>query len=217
MIAGIRCKVCGLTNLADAEAAEVFGADDLGFIFAPDSPRRITLGQYAAMAARLPDRRKVAVSVEPAPAELEALRAAGFDLFQIHFRHDRPLAEVAAWSETVGVERLLLAPKLPPEAEVAAAWLPLTTAFMLDTFHAGFGGSGRTGDWAKFARHRRAHPGHAWIVAGGLRAENIAEAVRASGAGWIDLNSGVERAPGLKDPARLAAVAAALSALAPGA
>ena len=111
MIDGIRFKVCGLTSLIDAELADKVGADCLGFIFHPESPRRVTLAQYAAMAPRLPARRKVAVFVEPTPAVVAEAVALKFDFFQVHFRHDRPLSEVVAWSKTVGVDRLWLAPQ----------------------------------------------------------------------------------------------------------
>lgn len=203
MIDGIRFKVCGLTSLIDAELADRVGADCLGFIFHPESPRRVTLAQYAAMAPRLPSRRKVAVFVEPTPAALAEAVALKFDFFQVHFRHDRPLTEVAAWSKTVGVDRLWLAPKLPPEIDADPRWLPLARYFLIDTFHAGFGGSGKVGDWSKFARHQSTHPKHVWILAGGLNPENIADALTRSGAKFVDVNSGVEAAPGVKDAERL--------------
>lgn len=204
MIDGIRLKVCGLTSHVDAEFADRCGADYLGFILYPKSPRHIALATYQAMAARLPERRKVAVSVEPARAEVEAMKGAGFDFFQFHFRHDLPVAAIEEWSELVGAEKLWLAPKLPPGLEVATEWLPLAKFFLLDTFHAeGFGGSGRTGDWGKFARHQTAHPDKTWILAGGLNPENIDEALRASGTRFVDVNSGVESAPGVKDHAKL--------------
>ncbi len=204
MIDGVRLKVCGLTSLVDAELADRCGADYLGFILYPKSPRQIALAQYAALAKRLPDRRRVAVSVEPTLDELAAMRAAGFDYFQIHFRSETPHATVVAWSELVGVERLWLAPKLPPASDVAPEWLPLAKYFLLDTFHeSGFGGSGQVGDWAKFARHLAAHPTQKWILAGGLNPENIGDALRASGARFVDVNSGVEAAPGVKDHEKL--------------
>jgi len=204
MIDGIRFKVCGLTSLVDAEFADRCGADYLGFILHAKSPRCVTLPQFKAMAARLPERRKVAVSVEPARDELAAMAAAGFDFFQIHFRPETPLATVAAWSEAVGAERLWLAPKLPPASDVAAEWLPLAKFFLLDAFQTDvFGGSGKTGDWEKFARHRTSHPAKTWILAGGLSSENIGEALRASGARFVDVNSGVEATPGVKDHEKL--------------
>ena len=211
MIDGIRIKVCGLTSLVDAEFADRCGVDYLGFIFYPKSPRFISLETYRAMAKRLPERKKVAVSVEPAVAELAVFNAAGFDFFQVHFRHDLPVATIASWAETVGVERLWLAPKLPPETDVPVALLPLARHFLLDTFHTDkFGGTGATGDWAKFARHQQAHSDKTWILSGGLNPENIGEALRASGARFVDVNSGVESAPGVKDQEKLKRFAVAL-------
>ncbi len=204
MIDGIRFKVCGLTSLVDAELADRCGADYLGFIFYPKSPRYVSPEKFRAMAARLPPRRKVAVTVTPTVPELEALQAAGFDYFQIHFPLDTPVAALAAWSEAVGKKRLWLAPKLPPEADVTPEMRAAAKFLLVDTFHAaGFGGSGLTGDWGKFARLQAAHRENFWILAGGLNPENIGDALRASSARFVDVNSGVEAAPGVKDEAKL--------------
>ncbi len=204
MIDGIRFKVCGLTSLVDAEFADKCGADYLGFILYPKSPRHISLLQYRAMAPRLPDRRRVAVSVEPTAEELAAMRDAGFDYFQIHFRPATSDAQLTEWSRIVGEKRLWLAPKLPPEANVSPAALAVAKYILLDTFHAeGFGGSGRTSDWEKFTRHQAAHTQNFWILAGGLNPENIGEALRGTRARFVDVNSGVESAPGVKDQEKL--------------
>lgn len=187
----------------DAQFADRCGADYLGFILYPKSPRYIPLPQYQAMAGRLPDRRKVAVTVEPDVNELE-LMADDFDFFQIHFRHDLPLATLAGWAKAVGLERLWLAPKLPPAEDVPAQLLRLSRYFLLDTFQPeGFGGSGKTGDWPKFVRHQQAYPDRFWILAGGLNADNIGEAIQATQAKFVDVNSGVEAAPGIKDQEKL--------------
>src|SRR4051812_44397596 len=152
MVDGIQLKVCGLTSLADAQMADRSGADYLGFIFHPKSPRFISMEQFKAIAPQLPKRSKVAVSVEPTMAELAAVQEAGFDYFQIHFRHNLPVSTIEAWSKLVGTERLFFAPKLPPEIDVPTVLLPLANFFLLDTFHAvDFGGSGKVGDWNKFA------------------------------------------------------------------
>jgi phosphoribosylanthranilate isomerase len=204
MIDGIRFKVCGLTSLVDAELADRCGADYLGFIFYPKSPRHLSLLQYRSMAPRLPDRRKVAVSVEPSVEELAAWRDAGFDYFQIHFRHDLPVAQVEAWSKLVGSKHLWLAPKLPPGIDVPPTLLSLAKFVMLDTFQAdAFGGTGKTGDWPKFARHQQGHPENFWILSGGLNPVNIGDALHESGAHFVDVNSGVESAPGVKDVEKL--------------
>lgn len=211
MIDGIRLKVCGITSLVDAEFADRCGADYLGFILYPKSPRHVPLVQYRAMAQRLPERRKVAVSVEPTVDELAAMRDAGFDFFQIHHRLETPDATLSAWSRLVGEKRLWLAPKLPPETDVSPSALAVARFILLDTFHAGgFGGSGCTGDWGKFARLQAAHSGNVWILAGGLNAENIGAALERSAARFVDVNSGVERSPGVKDETKLKAFVVAL-------
>lgn len=204
MTDGIRLKICGLTTLADAEFATQAGADFLGFIFHPDSPRYLPLAKFNEFGAQLPQGRKVAVSVEPSPAQLVEMSAAGFDFFQVHFRHDQPLATVAGWAQAVGVERLWLAPKLPPGISVPPAVLPLAKTFLFDTYHVRiFGGTGETTDWNKFARHRRAHPKKTWILSGGLNPVNVSDAIRQSGARFVDVSSGVESAPGVKDHGKL--------------
>ena len=204
MIDGIRLKVCGLTSIVDAEFADRCGADYLGFIFHPKSPRFVSLEQYHAMAPRLPARRKVAVSVEPTVGELEAMRDLGFDFFQVHYGPETPEAHLMAWSRTVGAKHLWLAPNLPPGHSVSPAATAVARFILFDTYQpSGFGGSGRTGDWAGFKRHQSAHPGNFWILAGGLTPENIGEALRQTGARVVDVNSGVEAAPGIKDEAKL--------------
>jgi phosphoribosylanthranilate isomerase len=211
MINGVRLKVCGLTSLVDADAADAVGADYLGFIFYPKSPRGITVTQYAAMKDRLPPRKRVAVLVEPPAADLAALTHQGFDRFQIHFGAETPLTTVASWSHLAGRAQLWLAPKLPPGQDVNPEWLPLAETFLLDTFHADkFGGTGETGDWEKFKRHQATHGTKTWILSGGLNATNIATAVAATGAKFIDVNSGVEQAPGVKSPDKLKAFVLAL-------
>ncbi|MFA6288364.1 MAG: phosphoribosylanthranilate isomerase [Opitutaceae bacterium] len=206
MIDGIRLKICGLTTLVDAEFVDQAGADALGFILYPKSPRYISLLQYKAMAPRLPEgRKRVAVMVEPSGAELADALTADFDCFQIHFDPVKvPVSTVSGWSQAVGPKRLWLAPKLPPGVEVGGELLPLADTFLLDTFRPdGFGGTGRTGDWTGFASQRVAHPEKTWILAGGLSPENIAAALSESGANFIDANSGVETAPGVKDHAKV--------------
>jgi phosphoribosylanthranilate isomerase len=215
MINDIQLKVCGLTRVDDARVAADLGADYLGFILYPKSPRYLSLDAYAALAPELPaGPRRVAVLVEPTTEELTAAVAAGFEFFQIHFSHTTPLETVRGWSGQVGAHRLWLAPKLPPTEDVAASWLSLADTFLLDTFHAGgFGGSGKTGDWGKFERHQAANPRHTWILAGGLNPENITEAIARSGARFVDVNSGVESAPGVKSRAQLRKLADALAGL----
>jgi phosphoribosylanthranilate isomerase len=223
MIGGLTVKVCGLTRPEDVQRAVALGADYLGFILYPKSLRAVTLTAYAALRATLPagaeGPQRVAVLVEPSLVELAAAQAAGFERFQIHARCELDLALVRAWSGRVGRSALWLAPKLPPGANFPPEWLEWADTFLLDTYHAeGFGGSGRIGDWAGFARWSALAPSAGWILAGGLGPDNIGAAIAQSGARWVDVNSGVERAPGVKDEGKMAAFAAALVARArPGA
>lgn len=215
MIGDLQFKVCGMKRAEDARLAAELGADFLGFIFYSKSPRYLAFEAYEALAVSLPrGPRRVAVMVEPAGKDLARAKALGFDFFQIHARHDTAPETVRGWSEAVGAEKLWLAPKLPPGAAFPEAWLSLAGTFLVDTFHAeGFGGSGRTGDWAGFAALMKAHPAKRWILAGGLNPENVGAAIAATGARVVDLNSGVESAPGEKSPEKLRAAAAALLAL----
>ena len=211
MINGITLKVCGITRAEDAVAAAEIGADWLGFIFYPPSPRNLTREQYTALQPKLPEVKKAVVCVEPSPADLAQLAALGFDAFQVHYAHTTPVQQIAAWAETVGINRLWLAPKLPPGEDVKPEWLPFAQTFLLDTFHADkFGGTGQTGDWAKFKRHATAHPEKTWILSGGLNPENIAAAVIATKARFVDVNSGVESSPGRKDRFKIAQLRQAL-------
>lgn len=211
MIGGIRVKVCGLTSVGDAEAAAGIGADFLGFILYPKSPRHISLARFVELCPSLPPALpKVAVMVTPTPEEARSALGAGFDFLQVHFPpvSASDLLPVAALA---GAARLWLAPKLPVEAEIEAALLPLAGKWLLDTYRAdSFGGTGHTGDWGKFRRYRETFPGTTWILAGGLSPENVAAAVAVSGAEVIDVNSGVESRPGCKDLRKLAALRAAI-------
>lgn len=213
MIDDLGFKVCGLTSLDDALFADRCGADFLGFNLYPKSPRYFSLAQFAALAPRVSPQKRMAVMVEPTAPELAAARAAGFDFFQIHFRHDFAPESIAVWSAAIGAENLWLAPKLPPGVDVAPALLPYAQSFLLDTFQANvFGGTGRTGDWPKFARHRQKYPDKTWVLSGGLNPENIGEALRQTGARFVDVNSGVESAPGVKDHGKLERFVAQLNA-----
>ncbi len=215
MFGSITLKVCGITTVNDAVAAAGVGADWLGFIFHPDSPRHLTAPKFKTMSAQLPPAvKKVAVLVEPSPADLARLGGLGFDAFQVHFKHDIALEDVAAWSAAAGPARLWLAPKLPPGSDLNPDWLKLADTFLLDTFHADkFGGTGQTGDWAKFKRHQSAHPTKTWILSGGLNPDNVAGAVTATDALFLDVNSGVETSPGLKSSEKLFALWRALEHL----
>jgi phosphoribosylanthranilate isomerase len=208
----VRFKVCGITRAEDARAAVDAGASWLGFNLFKGSPRYLPVDAFRGMRAELPARvPRVAVLVEPDIAELRSAIDSEFDFFQVHFRLGEQGVSPRGFADQVGAERLWLAPKLPPGVNCPPALLTIAQTIMLDTYSPNqFGGTGRTGDWERFARHREAHPHITWILAGGLNAGNVAESVKRSGARIVDVSSGVESAPGIKDPAKIFAFASAL-------
>ena len=211
MIHGVRFKVCGLTSLVDAEAADAVGADYLGFILYPKSPRYVSLAQFAAMTPRLPPRKKVAVVVEPTAEALVEIKAAGFDYVQVHFSPTTSLVTVERWLEVIPRERLWLAPRVPPGQELDSSFIALVDHVLLDTYHPqAHGGTGQTGDWTSFKALRVSFPHVNFILAGGLNPENIGAALATTGARWVDVNSGIESAPGVKDHSKLQAFVSAL-------
>ncbi|MFT3870965.1 MAG: phosphoribosylanthranilate isomerase [Nibricoccus sp.] len=204
MINGIRFKVCGLTSQTDAALAVGIGADYLGFIFYPKSPRYISVESYRTMMAHLPLKAKVAVMVEPTSEELEAIKPLGFDFFQFHFPHTTPLATIETWARAVSPEKLWLAPRVPPGGGLTPALYALAGTILFDTYRAGtYGGTGHVGDWPAFTRLSKEYPRINWILAGGLTPDNIVHALMETGARLIDVNSGVESVPGIKSAEKL--------------
>jgi len=181
------------------------GADYFGVVLYSQSPRRAPADSLPKLLAAIPDGQRVAVDVNPIPGKITEFKSQGFDYFQIHY--DPALiaqGALAGWKEEAGEGRLWLAPRLPSGAEFPETALDATRTLLLDTYQQGtFGGSGRTGDWPHFRALAMAHPNHNWILSGGLRPENIRTAIRASGAKIVDVNSGVETSPGVKDAVML--------------
>lgn len=216
MTNGIRVKICGLTTRQDAEAAHACGADFLGFIQYPKSPRYISMEAFRGMLPDLPPIPKIGVVVYSSMSDLEALKESPFDFIQLHFPNETPFFEAALWTDIIPPERLWMAPRILPMTDLDLAFLPLADTFLMDTFDAEkVGGSGRTGDWEKFRRLREKHQKINWVLAGGLTPENVADAVTTANTRNIDVNSGVESAPGVKDHSRIKALFEKLATLPP--
>ncbi|MFO0582704.1 MAG: phosphoribosylanthranilate isomerase [Anaeromyxobacter sp.] len=194
-------KICGVRRPEDVRAAVAAGADAIGFNLWPGSKRYVTPADAAALVRLLPAHvAAVAVTVNASRADLvEAVRVAGVGAVQLH--GDEPL-ELA---RGLGVP-VLKALRVATEADLAAGpgWLAAgAVALLLDAPSAGFGGAGVAFDWS-IARAAAAR-GLRFALAGGLEPGNVADAVRAVRPWAVDVASGVESAPGVKDPARLAA------------
>jgi len=196
----LRLKVCGLTRADDVDAVAALDVDAAGFVLWSGSPRAVTLGMAASLARRLPPwMARVGVMVRPTPAEARAaVQEGGVGVLQVHDVDDvAPL--IAIGVPIVWVTSL---------DRAAATPTPTGTTLMLDAVDpARHGGTGRTIDWtraADLARRERV------VLAGGLTAENVAEAIRVVRPYGIDVSSGVESAPGLKSHDRLRQFVAAI-------
>ena len=203
----IRVKICGLKTPADVAAVAASGAAYAGFVFFAKSPRNLTIPAARELALAAPlGLAKVALVVDADDAFLDAItEAMPLDVLQLH-GHETPdrVAEIRARyglpvMKAVGVadegdlaavfdyslvaDQILVDAKPPKNAD-----LP--------------GGNGLSFDWRLVAQRRWLRP---WMLAGGLTPDNVAEAIRLTNARQIDVSSGVESAPGVKDAGRISA------------
>ena len=198
-------KICGLTRPEDAAAAYAAGATHGGLIFADASPRRVTVAQAEPVRAAAP-LTWVGVFVD-APVHTVVETAHDLALSAVQLSGDESPATVhavrAALPSTVEVWKAVRV-----QDAIPALPIPGADRVLLDTYVAGrHGGTGRRFDWRLLADHPDRHR---VILAGGIAPENAAEAA-ALGVGGLDVNSGVEVAPGLKDPVRIARLFEALA------
>jgi len=200
-------KICGLSEPESLAAAIDAGARYVGFVFFKKSPRNISIDVAAELAVTVPvGVCKVALVVDATNAELDAItKAVPLDMLQLHGeetpervteikeRYGLPVMKVVGVADAADLDALdaygrvcdqiLVDAKPPKNAE-----LP--------------GGNGLTFDWRLIAGRRWATP---WMLAGGLTSQNVAEAIKLTGATQVDVSSGVEMAPGVKDNTKIAA------------
>lgn len=197
-------KICGLSTPATVDAAVAAGADHLGFVFFPRSPRDVTPEVAAALIARAPQRvGKVGVFVSPDDAMLEAAMAAGLTTIQLHGVDP---------ARANGVRRRLGVPVWAAVAvrgaqDVASASVFRGVAdrvlFDAKAPEGGLpGGNGLRFDWRLLSG---VDVGMDWVLSGGLDAATVGEAIRTTRTPTVDVSSGVEDAPGVKSVAKIAA------------
>lgn len=202
-------KVCGITREADAELALELGADYLGIIVFERSPRAVDPARLEALFKIIPEGKRVLVDVNSGTDTLGEMMNWGFDFCQIHCLPEIAMSTLAAWSGIAGKERLWLAPKVPPGDPFPQATLEFTDTIVYDSVSQDpliYGGTGETSDWERFQEWTTLYAHKQWVLAGGLKPENIAAALEATAPDIVDVNSGVESEPGKKDPARLRAL-----------
>jgi phosphoribosylanthranilate isomerase len=206
-----RIKICGITRVPDAHAAAEAGADAIGLVFWPGTPRVVTIAQAQAIAATLPAYVSVVgLFVDPEPqAVRDALAAVPLDVLQFHG------SEPAALCRSFG-RRYVKAIPVKEDADLLESVSPYDDAagLLFDAFREGDlpGGTGRAFDWGRLTTDVRARLSQPLILSGGLDADNVAGAIRAVRPWAVDVSSGVEERDasgvprrGLKDPARIRA------------
>ena len=201
-----KVKICGITNAADARVAVDAGADALGFIFCPASPRYVTAAAAGAIAREIaPHVLRVGVFVDPDEATvMEAIAACGLSLLQFHGE------EAPEFCTQFGLMSMK-ALRVRDAASLARLADYGTDAFLLDAYSAkGLGGTGETFNWDLAIEAKKL--GRPIFLAGGLTPANVGAAVQQVRPFGVDVSSGVELAPGRKDHDKVRAFIAAVRA-----
>lgn len=209
----IKVKICGISTAEALDAAIDGGAAYVGLMFYPPSPRFLGLEAAAGLAARVPDSiKRVGVFVDPADEVLAATTdAVALDALQLHGAE--PPGRVTEIRDRFALP-VIKAVKIAGAADLATARTQERAADILlfdakppaDRPDLLPGGNALSFDWGIIASEQWARP---WMLSGGLNADNLAEAVATSGARMVDVSSGVETAPGVKDTALIRAFLAA--------
>lgn len=213
----VAVKICGLTGPQDVVAAADAGARYVGFVFFPKSPRNVSVQQAKALAAEVPfGVAKVALTVNADDALLDEItQNVAIDILQLHGSESvERVAQIKARTglpvmNAIGISDADDLQKIVDYGRVADMLLvdakPPKNADLP-------GGNGLAFDWRLLAGRKWAVP---WMLAGGLTPDNVQQAIQLTGARQVDVSSGVESAPGVKDPAKVAAFVSAAQDILP--
>ncbi|MGK2915015.1 MAG: phosphoribosylanthranilate isomerase [Porticoccaceae bacterium] len=188
-----RIKICGITRVEDGINAVRAGADAVGFVFYPASPRYIDPARARDIVCALgPLVTTVALFVNESAGRVATILAqTGIQLLQFHGDED---AAYCDQFQRPYIKAIRMAPGLDPQAEIAC--FPDALGYLFDAWRADqYGGTGEVFDWRRLAGAN----GSALILAGGLTPDNVAEAIKIARPGAVDVSGGVESAPGVKD------------------
>jgi len=212
----VAAKICGLSQPDAVAAAVAGGAKFLGFVFYAPSPRNVAAARVAELCRAVPAGiTRVGLFVDADDAAIAAvLDVAPLDLLQFH-GGESPSRVAAVKSRFARPVMKALPISGPEDVAAADAYLGVADRLLFDarpprTAGALPGGNGLVFDWLLIAGRRWSVP---WMLSGGLDAANVGEAVRLTGAPAVDVSSGVESAPGVKDAAKIAAFLAAVRAI----
>lgn len=203
----IQTKICGLKDAATVKAAVAGGAAFVGLVFYPASPRAVDFAQAAELSSLVPPPiKKVGLFVDPTNETLVAcLAEVPLDMIQLHGTEPpKRVAQIAGLTGLPVIKAIRVARSKDladvKRYEVVADWL-LFDAKATDPKL--LGGTGQSFDWSLLKDIQLSKP---WMLAGGLNDKNLAEAVHMTGARVIDVSSGVEDAPGQKNPTKITAL-----------
>ncbi len=211
----VQAKICGISTPEALDAAIKGGASHVGFVFFAKSPRNLDPERARALAQQVPDHvGRVGLFVDPDPGFVaSALSVVPLDVLQLHGAESPAFA--ASLGATHGKEIWKAIPvRTRADLDQGMKYRGAVQQLLYDAKpQRGAelpGGNGLRFDWTLLEGHVHAMP---WVLSGGLDAANVAEAVRIAGAGTVDISSGVESAPGVKDVDKIAAFLQAVGAL----
>ena len=194
----VRVKICGITRVGDATQVLAAGADAIGLVFYPPSPRCVDIERAQEIALEVgPFVNVVGLFVDAEPSHIESVLQR-VPLTTLQFHGDESEAQCLRYGRPY-----LKALRMKPGMDVRDALrsYPSASGILLDAYRKGVpGGTGETFDWQRVPRDQKQH----LVLAGGLTPENVAAAIAATGVYGVDVSGGVESAPGIKDAARIA-------------
>ena len=194
-----KVKICGLRREEDLLCSKSLGADYFGFILYEKSPRYISFDAFKSITNSISLDCCVFVDVMPSGEKIKRMQDLGCQNFQIHTQEGASFKLYESYAELIDKDALWLAPQVSDLNQFDEALLEFTDTFLIDTYsNHQIGGTGTVGDWNGFKQLKSKYPNKEWILAGGLSADNIKDALTSSEANFIDVNSGVEEAPGIK-------------------
>tara|TARA_B100001093_G_scaffold245112_1_gene234710 strand:- start:30 stop:665 length:636 start_codon:yes stop_codon:yes gene_type:complete len=194
-----KVKICGIRRQQDLLFAKTLGANYFGFILYEKSQRYISLNDLKPITDLVLMDACVFVDVMPTEDKIKQMKDVGCQNFQIHTHEETSYSEYEAYMRLLDREEIWLAPQVSNLDQFDEALHEFSDTFLIDTYSKQqVGGTGIIGDWAGFEQLKSKYPEKQWILAGGLNPKNIKECLNASEADFIDVNSGVEEAPGVK-------------------
>lgn len=194
-----KVKICGLKRLQDLLFAKTLGADYYGFILYEKSQRYISFNELKLIIDSVPMGDCVFVDVMPSEDKIKQMKDIGCQNFQIHTYEETNYSEYETYVRLLDRKSIWLAPQVSDLNKFDEALNEFSDTFLIDTYsNQQVGGTGMIGDWNGFKQLQSKFSKKQWILAGGLNPKNIKECLYASEANFIDINSGVEEAPGVK-------------------